>query len=465
MSKRFAVILAAGKGTRMKSDLYKVLHPVCGKAMVQHVIDQLRECNIEKTIAVVGHGSEKVKDQLGSQVSYVLQEQQLGTGHAVLQAEDLLHNEVGTTIVVCGDTPLLTKATIDALIEEHESQSAKVTILTADASDPTGYGRIIRSEQGTVEKIVEHKDASDNERLITEINTGTYCFDNQALFQALKDVGNDNVQGEYYLPDVIEILKQQGEVIAAYQTADFNETMGVNDRVALSQAEKVMRKRITEAHMRNGVTIVDPENTYISSDTTIGSDTVVYPGTMLLGEVKIGQNCSIGPHTEIKDSLVEDGTTIKQSVVHQSQIGCNAAIGPFSHIRPYSELGDDTKIGNFVEVKKSTFGKGSKASHLSYIGDAQIGDNVNLGCGSITVNYDGKNKYLTTVEDDAFIGCNVNLMAPVTVGRGTVVAAGSTITEDTPSESLAIARSRQVNKEATFRGVTGTPRNMSNLYR
>ena len=447
MGNRFAIILAAGKGTRMKSDLYKVLHPVCGKAMVQHVVDQLNACNIDKMIAVVGHGAEKVQEQLGSDVSYVLQEKQLGTGHAVLQAENLLRNQVGTTVVVCGDTPLLTKETMQALIEEHESKKAKVTVLTADATDPTGYGRIIRSKEGTVEKIVEHKDATNGERLISEINTGTYCFDNEALFEALKNVNNDNVQGEYYLPDVIEILKEQGEVIAAYQTPDFHETIGVNDRVALSEAEAVMRKRINEMHMRNGVTIIDPENTYISSECTIGNDTVIYPGTVLIGKVEIGGNCTVGPNTEIKNSVVQDGTTIKQSVVHDSHVGSHASIGPFSHIRPQSNLMDHTKIGNFVEVKKSTVGEGSKASHLSYIGDAEVGSNVNIGCGSITVNYDGKNKFLTTIEDDAFIGCNVNLIAPVRVGRGTVVAAGSTITDDTPSESLAIARARQVNKE------------------
>ncbi|MCD8509619.1 MAG: bifunctional UDP-N-acetylglucosamine diphosphorylase/glucosamine-1-phosphate N-acetyltransferase GlmU [Bacillus sp. (in: Bacteria)] len=447
MMNRFAVILAAGKGTRMKSDLYKVLHPVCGKPMVQHIVDQLKGCNVEKVIAVVGHGADKVKEQLGSGLSYVLQEEQLGTGHAVMQADDILKNDKGTTIVLCGDTPLLTKDTINALIEEHENKKAKATILTAVADDPTGYGRVIRDSTGMVSKIVEHKDATEAEREEKEINTGTYCFDNEALFQALKNVGNDNVQGEYYLPDVIEILQQQGEVVAAYETRDFNETMGVNDRVALSLAEKHMKRRINEQMMVNGVTIIDPDNTYISADTVIGRDTVLYPGTMIQGNTMIGEGCIIGPHSEIKDSKIGNGTTVKQSVVHDSHVGNEVNIGPYSHLRPLTHLKDGVRVGNFVELKKMTMGEGSKASHLSYLGDAEIGNNVNIGCGSITVNYDGKNKYLTKIEDGAFIGCNSNLIAPVTVGPQAYVAAGSTITEDVPGESLAIARQRQTIKE------------------
>ncbi|MDQ0257859.1 bifunctional UDP-N-acetylglucosamine pyrophosphorylase/glucosamine-1-phosphate N-acetyltransferase [Evansella vedderi] len=447
MTNRFAVILAAGKGTRMKSDLYKVLHPVGGKPMVQHIVDQVKGCKVKKVITVVGHGAEKVKDQLGAEVSYVLQEEQLGTGHAVMQAESLLSGEKGTTVVLCGDTPLLTQQTIDALIEEHETQKAKATILTAVADDPTGYGRIIRDNDGTVRKIVEHKDATNEELTVKEINTGTYCFDNEALFKALKKVGNDNVQGEYYLPDVVEILQEQGEVIAAYGTDDFNETIGVNDRVALSRAEILMKNRINKQMMINGVTLIDPNNTYISSDAKIGRDTVVYPGSIIQGNTEIGEGCIIGPYTEIINSKIGNETTIKQSVVHDSEIGNIVSIGPFSHLRPQTRLGNHVRVGNFVELKKMSMGDGSKASHLSYLGDAEIGTNVNVGCGSITVNYDGKNKYLTKVEDGAFIGCNSNLIAPVTIGREAYVAAGSTITEDVPGESLAIARQRQTNKE------------------
>ncbi|WP_349409064.1 bifunctional UDP-N-acetylglucosamine diphosphorylase/glucosamine-1-phosphate N-acetyltransferase GlmU [Pseudalkalibacillus sp. SCS-8] len=447
MSKRYAVVLAAGKGTRMKSRLYKVLHPVGGKPMVQHVVDQIKEVDVERIVTVIGHGAEKVKDQLGPEVDYVLQEEQLGTGHAVMQTEDLLGDLEGTTLVVCGDTPLISSETMEGLLCHHEKENAKVTLLTAHAEDPTGYGRVIRNEDGTVSKVVEHKDASLQEQAVQEINTGTYCFDNKLLFAALKQVTNDNVQGEYYLPDVIEIAKDLNETVAAYQTPTFEETIGINDRVALSQAEILMKKRINRQHMKNGVTIIDPQQTYIASDVQIGQDTVIYPGTVITGETKIGEECIIGPNTEIKDSQIGNETTVKQSVVHDSEVGDQVAIGPFAHIRPQSNLGNNIKVGNFVEIKKSKMDDGSKASHLSYIGDAEIGKDVNLGCGSITVNYDGKNKHLTKVEDGAFIGCNSNLVAPVTVGKNAYVAAGSTITEDVPGEALSIARARQLNKE------------------
>lgn len=448
MLTRYAVILAAGQGTRMKSKLYKVLHPVCGKPMVQHVVDQISTLNIEQMVTIIGHGAEKVKAQLGNQSEYVLQAEQLGTGHAVLQAKELLNDKQGTTLVVCGDTPLIRAETIEALFEHHEKTAAKVTVLTAQAEDPTGYGRIVRNETGLVEKIVEHKDASDEERLITEINTGTYCFDNEALFEALNQVTNDNVQGEYYLPDVIEILKRKNEAVTAFKTRDFGETLGVNDRVALSEAEQIMKQRINRQHMQNGVTIIDPATTYIETGVEIGSDTVLLPGTMITGQTTIGSDCQIGPNSEIKNCQIGHNTVIRQSVTHDSQIGSHVNIGPFAHIRPQSNIDDEVKIGNFVEIKKAIFGKGSKASHLSYIGDAEVGSDVNIGCGSITVNYDGKNKYLTKIEDGVFIGCNSNLVAPVIVGKGAYVAAGSTITENVPGDALAVARARQINKES-----------------
>ncbi|RDY67257.1 bifunctional UDP-N-acetylglucosamine diphosphorylase/glucosamine-1-phosphate N-acetyltransferase GlmU [Halobacillus sp. SY10] len=447
MTNRYAVVLAAGQGTRMKSKLYKVLHPVCGKPMVQHVVDQLNTLDLQELITVVGFGAEKVQEQLGEDSHYVIQEEQLGTGHAVLQADDILADKEGTTVVVCGDTPLLTGETLQKLLDHHDAEGAKATVLTAHAEDPHGYGRVIRGGNGQVERIVEQKDASDEEQAIQEINTGTYCFDNAMLFDALKNVSNDNVQGEYYLPDVIEILKGQGETISAYQTPEFSESLGVNDRVALSKAEKLMKQRINEQHMRNGVTLVDPEQTYIGPDVTIGRDVVIYPGSVLEGATTIEDDALIGPHTTITNSYVGSETTIKQSVAADSKIGSRVQIGPFAHIRPQSSLGDDVKVGNFVEVKKASFGDGSKASHLSYIGDAEVGSGVNIGCGTITVNYDGENKHLTTIEDDAFIGCNSNLIAPVTVGKGAYVAAGSTINQDVPSEALSIARSRQTNKE------------------
>ncbi|MED1471878.1 bifunctional UDP-N-acetylglucosamine diphosphorylase/glucosamine-1-phosphate N-acetyltransferase GlmU [Bacillus salipaludis] len=447
MSNRYAVILAAGQGTRMKSKLYKVLHQVCGKPMVQHVVDQITKLDIEEMVTIIGHGAEMVKAQIGDKSLYALQEQQLGTAHAVIQAQEMLAGKKGTTIVVCGDTPLIRAETMEALFNHHQELAAKATILTARIEDPTGYGRIIRNESCLVEKIVEHKDATEAERAIKEINTGTYCFDNEALFEALTKVSNDNVQGEYYLPDVIEILKEQGEIVTAFQTDKFEETIGVNDRIALSTAERIMRNRINEEHMRNGVTLIDPDNTYIETDVQIGQDTVIYPGTILKGRTIIGSDCQIGPHSEIDTCEIGNGTVIRQSAANKSSIGANVNIGPFAHIRPDSAIQDEVKIGNFVEIKKAVFGKGSKASHLSYIGDAEVGNNVNIGCGSITVNYDGKNKYLTKIEDDVFVGCNSNLVAPVTVGKGAYVAAGSTITTDVPGEALSIARAKQVNKE------------------
>jgi bifunctional UDP-N-acetylglucosamine pyrophosphorylase/glucosamine-1-phosphate N-acetyltransferase len=447
MHNRYAVILAAGQGTRMKSKLYKVLHPVCGKPMVQHVVDQVMKLNIQEVVTIIGHGAEMVQAQLGDSSRYALQDQQLGTAHAVSQAQSLLEGKAGVTIVVCGDTPLIKAETMESLFKHHEELAAKATILTARIEDPTGYGRIIRNKKGLVEKIVEHKDASEEERKINEINTGTYCFYNFALFEALKNVSNENVQGEYYLPDVIEILKKQGEVVTAFQTDEFEETLGVNDRVALAEAERIMRGRTNAAHMRNGVTIIDPANTYIETEVAIGQDTVIYPGTMIKGKTVIGAECQIGPNSEIVSCEIGAETVIRQSVAHNSSIGAHVNIGPFAHIRPESAIQDEVKIGNFVEIKKAVFGKGSKASHLSYIGDAEVGSDVNIGCGSITVNYDGKNKFLTKIEDGVFIGCNSNLVAPVTIKKGAYVAAGSTITKDVPSEALSIARAQQVNKE------------------
>ncbi|MHC9161963.1 bifunctional UDP-N-acetylglucosamine diphosphorylase/glucosamine-1-phosphate N-acetyltransferase GlmU [Exiguobacterium sp. s123] len=444
---RFAVILAAGKGTRMKSKLYKVLHPVLGKPMVEHVVDQLDQIGVSRQIVIVGHGAEAVQDTLGTRVEYAVQEEQLGTGHAVQMAEAELAGKSGATLVVCGDTPLLTAETLEALLAHHEAQQAKVTVLTAIADDATGYGRVVRGEDGNVTKVVEHKDASEAELAINEINTGTYVFDNELLFDALKQVGNNNAQGEYYLPDVISIAKEAGEVVAAHTAPTFDETIGVNDRVALSQAEAIMRKRTNERLMREGVTFMDPTSTYISPDVVIGSDTVIYPGTVILGKTTIGSECVIGPNSDIRNSVIEDHAVVRQSVVTDSRIGEASQVGPFAHLRQQAVLGANTRVGNFVEIKKSTFGDGAKASHLSYIGDASIGERVNLGCGSITVNYDGKNKFETVVEDDAFVGCNVNLIAPVKVGKGAIVAAGSTITSDVPEEALAIARERQTNKE------------------
>ncbi|GIP45819.1 bifunctional protein GlmU [Paenibacillus sp. J45TS6] len=444
--KRMAIILAAGQGKRMKSKLYKVLHPVCGKPMVGHVLDTVGQAGVTRNIVVVGHGAEAVKSYLGSAADYVLQEQQLGTGHAVKMAKDMLGKEEGTTIVICGDTPLVTKETLEGLMELHESRGAAATVLTAHMDNPAGYGRVIRSNEGSVTKIVEQKDCSPEEDAVQEINTGTYCFDNAKLFAALDKVTNNNAQQEYYLTDVIGIFREAGETIEAYMTNDAAESIGVNDRVALSEAEGFMRQRLVRKHMLNGVTIIDPSSTYIGADVTIGSDTVLYPGTMLKGNTVIGEGSVIGPNTDIEDSTIGDNVTVKHSVLSKAEVGNGSSVGPFAYLRPASKLGEDVKIGDFVEIKNATIDNGSKVSHLSYIGDATVGKNVNIGCGAITVNYDGYNKSVTEIEDDAFVGSNVNLIAPVKVGKGAYVVAGSTITHSVSDNDLAIARVRQENK-------------------
>jgi len=446
MSKIHAVVLAAGQGTRMKSKLYKVLHPVCGKPMVQHVTDTLAAMQVDDVVVVVGHGAEAVRATLGDRVAYALQSEQLGTAHAVQQAVPHLLDKEGTTFILYGDVPLLSEETLRALLVYHEEQNAAATVLTADMADPTGYGRIIRNEAGEVLRIVEHKDATDEQRAIREINTGIYCFDNKKLITALSQVKNDNVQGEYYVTDCIGILRDAGEKVVAYIAKDPDETMGVNDRVQLAQAESYMRRRINERHMRNGVTIQDPASTYIEADVVIGPDTYILPGTHLRGKTVVGADCTLGPQTDLRDMTIADRVTISYSVLVESTVGENVTVGPFAYVRPGSEIAAEAKIGDFVELKNAKIGKGSKVPHLSYVGDAEIGEDVNIGCGTITVNYDGEKKHKTIVGNDVFVGCNSNLVAPVTIGDRAYVAAGSTITQDVPEEALAIARERQVNK-------------------
>jgi bifunctional UDP-N-acetylglucosamine pyrophosphorylase/glucosamine-1-phosphate N-acetyltransferase len=442
----YGIVLAAGQGKRMKSKLYKVLHPVCGKPMVGYVVDALRLIDTERTVVVVGHGAEAVQAYLGDSVQYALQEQQLGTGHAALQAKELLGGLDGTTVVVCGDTPLIRPETLRAMVAMHEKSGAAATLLTARFADPTGFGRIVRGADGRVERIVEHKDCTPEEANITEINSGTYCFDNRKLFAALAQVKNENAQNEYYLTDVIGILRGQGERVEAYCTPDADESLGVNDRVALAEAERIMRLRLNREHMLNGVTIIDPASTYIEADVRIGADTVVLPGSSLRGKTVVGSDCVIGPGVDITDSTIGDGAAVKHSVLQEAVVGAASSVGPFAYLRPGAKLGGSVKVGDFVEIKNATLGDGAKVSHLAYVGDAVIGKNVNFGCGAITVNYDGFNKQLTEVEDDAFVGSNVNLIAPVKIGKGAYVVAGSTITHDVPAGDLAIARERQTNK-------------------
>lgn len=446
MTKQYAVVLAAGQGTRMKSKLYKVLHPVCGKPMVEHVVDQISHLNVDKIVTIVGHGAEDVRTHLEGKSEFVKQEEQLGTAHAVLQAEELLANLEGTTIVVCGDTPLIESETIGALVKYHSEKRAKATILTTTLDNPTGYGRIIRDDLGIVEKIVEQKDATEKEQRVQEINTGTYCFDNRALFNALSKVSNDNAQGEYYLPDVIKILKDEDEVVAAYRMANFEESLGVNDRVALAEAARLMRHRINERHMRNGVTLIDPASTYIDVDVEIGQDTVIEANVTLRGKTKIGCDCVISNGSVFDSAEIGDRVHVRNSEIEDSKVEDDVVIGPFAHLRPGSEIKAGVKIGNYVETKKAVIGEGTKLPHFIYMGDAEVGKNVNVGCGTISVNYDGFSKFKTKIGDNVFVGCNSNLVAPVEIADNTYIAAGSTITEDVPEDALAIGRARQVNK-------------------
>ncbi|KRM11316.1 bifunctional UDP-N-acetylglucosamine diphosphorylase/glucosamine-1-phosphate N-acetyltransferase GlmU [Paucilactobacillus suebicus] len=446
MATRNAIILAAGKGTRMKSKLYKVLHQVCGKTMVDHVLTQIEKNKMDNVVTVVGFGAQDVEDELGERTKYVLQKKQLGTGHAVMQAEDILGDLDGETIVVSGDTPLFTAETFAHLFEYHEAKKAAATVLTSVAPDPTGYGRIVRNDIGIVEKIVEQKDANSDEQAINEINTGVYCFDNKKLFAALHLLTNDNAQGEYYLTDVISILKQRGDIVGAYRMDDFDESMGVNDRIALARANEVMRKRINTKLMISGVTLLDPSSTYIDAGVKIGSDTVVEGGVLIKGNTVIGSDCYIGAHSEIINSTLHDEVKVTSSTIEDSEMHTGSDIGPYSHLRPAAEIGENVHIGNFVEVKKAYIGKGTKVGHLTYIGDATLGANINVGCGVVFVNYDGTAKHHTNVGDHAFIGSNSNLIAPLEIAADSFVAAGSTITDGTKQFDMAIARARQTNK-------------------
>lgn len=445
MSDLLAVILAAGKGTRMKSTLPKVLHKIGGKPMVQHVIDAADVAGAKKKVVVVGFGAECVEGTLGKQAEFVVQAEQLGTGHAVMQAAEFLKDFDGTVMVLCGDTPLLRGKTLEKLFTEHKAAGASATVLTAHMPNPTGYGRVIRDASGQVLKIVEQKDANSRELAVNEVNTGIYCFERAALFEALQNTNCNNMQGEYYLTDVIGILATSHSKVWAVKVDDYQDTLGINSRMQLAEAEKIVRKRKLAELMDNGVTIMDIDSTFIDQEVAIGPDSIVYPFTWIEGNTTIGGNCQIGPNSRIQDSIIGDNTTLHFSYAHDCKVGNDVVVGPYVHLRPNTVLADKVKVGNFVEVKNSQVGEGSKIPHLSYIGDTDMGEKVNIGSGTITVNYDGKNKSRTIIEDGAFIGCNTNLVAPVTVGKGAYVAAGSTITKNVPSESLGVARARQSN--------------------
>ena len=451
MATKNTIILAAGKGTRMKSKLYKVLHRLCGKTMVDHVLTAVEKANMDNVVTIVGFGADAVRQNLGDRTQYAVQEKQLGTGHAVLQAEKLLGNLDGMTMVVSGDTPLLTTKTFNDLFTYHQNKKAKATILTSKTPDPTGYGRIVRNDLGIVEKIVEQKDATREEQAIDEINTGVYVFDNKALFDALHQLTNDNAQGEYYLTDVIEILKSEGETIAAYKMDDFDESMGVNDRIALARATKIMRTRINRQHMMDGISMIDPERTYIDAGVKIGADTIIEPGVQLKGNTVIGSNCYIGANSEIRDSILHDHVKVTSSLIESSEMMDHSDIGPNSHLRPEARIGKHVHLGNFVEIKKASIDEGTKVGHLTYVGNAKLGKNINVGCGVIFANYDGAHKHDVTVGDDSFIGSNSNLIAPLEVADHSFIAAGSTINKTVNQYDMAIARARQTNKAGYFK--------------
>ncbi len=443
----YAIILAAGKGTRMQSDLPKVLHKVSGLTMLEHVYRNVVAINPQKNVTVIGHKAEMVRDILADKSEFVLQSEQLGTGHAVMMAEEQLAGLEGQTLVIAGDTPLITGESLKNLVEFHVNHKNVATILTAKADNPFGYGRIIRNQNDEVTKIVEQKDATEFEQGIKEINTGTYVFDNKRLFEALKSINTDNAQGEYYLTDVISIFRENGEKVGAFALRDFDESLGVNDRVALATAEKVMRHRINHSHMLKGVTFQNPDSTYIDTDVDIAPDVLIEANVTLKGHTKIGSEAVLTNGTYIVDSTIGEQVVVTHSMIEESIVKEGVTIGPYAHIRPNSQLEKDVHVGNFVEVKSSSLGENTKAGHLTYIGNAHVGSNVNFGAGTIIANYDGKNKFDTEIGDNVFIGSNSTLIAPVTLGDNALTAAGSTINKDVHKDAVAIARSRQVNKE------------------
>lgn len=444
--KKFVIVLAAGKGTRMKSKLYKVLHQVCGKSMVEYVVEAAQAIKPDKIVTIVGNGAEEVKKVLADKSEFVLQKKQLGTGDAVLTASDELAAEKGATLVITGDTPLFTSQTFQKLFDYHQSKGNAATVLTAQALNPYGYGRIIRDDQDNVLRIVEQKDATAAELKINEINTGVFCFDNQLLFSALKKVDNHNAQGEYYLTDVLEILRNKGQRIGAYKMPDFSESLGVNDRSALAQATKIMQKRINKKHMANGVTFIDPDTAYIDADVKIGCDTLIEGNVVIKGNTEIGDDCVVTSGSRIIDSKIANNVTVTSSTVEQAEMDDFSDVGPNSHLRPKAIIRKGAHIGNFVEIKNAEIGENSKVGHLTYVGDATLGKDVNVGCGTIFANYDGVKKDHSNVGDRAFIGSGATIVAPVNIADHAFVAADSTITKDVAKYEMAIARGRQVNK-------------------
>ncbi|MBI5207633.1 MAG: bifunctional UDP-N-acetylglucosamine diphosphorylase/glucosamine-1-phosphate N-acetyltransferase GlmU [Candidatus Firestonebacteria bacterium] len=447
MQKTSIIILAAGAGTRMKSDLPKILHPVYGKPMIYYLLDTVKTFKLDKKIIIVGCQGKLVKESLKVQsgLTFVTQKKQLGTGHAVIQAKNEFVNYDGNVLILCGDTPLLKKETINNLIKHHSQTKSDVTIITCNLNEPFGYGRIIRNEHNKVVKIIEEKDALPSEQEIKEINTGIYCFKADKLFKSLKNLRPLNNQKELYLTDVIEIFFRKNYLINTIIANDSAEIMGINSRYELAQASEYIRNSILEFWMKNGVTIIHPETTFIDETVKIEKDTIIYPFTIIEGNSIIKSNCKIGPFSIIRNSVLSNCIEVLNSVIIESKIQSNVRIGPYANIRPHTFIEENAKVGNFCEIKKSHIGKNSKVSHLSYIGDSDLGNEVNIGAGTITCNFNGKNKYKTIIEDYAFIGSNSNLVAPVTIGKKALVAAGSTITKNVEEEALGIARAKQLN--------------------
>jgi bifunctional UDP-N-acetylglucosamine pyrophosphorylase/glucosamine-1-phosphate N-acetyltransferase len=449
VSNTHVVILAAGKGTRMKSAVPKVLHRAAGLPLIDYVLRAAAAARPVTTVVIVGHQADDVRKALNGRpgLQFAVQEPQLGTGHAVLQAEPALSGASGTLILLSGDVPLLRPATVATLLDVHRARSAAATVLTARVQPPDGYGRILRKD-GQIAAIVEHKDASPDERRIDEINSGIYAFDLAPLFGALESVGSANAQGEYYLPDLVRIYRERGLTVETLTVDDSREILGVNSRKELAEVAAIMHRQRNEELMEAGVTLVDPATVYVGPEVSVGQDTIIHPFVQLQGATRVGAGCEIHSGVRIVDSTIGDGTVINDfCVIVQSTVAAGSAVGPFARLRPASHVGEGAHVGNFVELKNTTLGRGSKASHLTYLGDSTIGEHVNVGAGTITCNYDGVAKHPTVIEDGAFIGSDSQLVAPVRVGKGAYVAAGSSITEDVPAGALAISRGKQINKE------------------
>ncbi|MEJ6468260.1 bifunctional UDP-N-acetylglucosamine diphosphorylase/glucosamine-1-phosphate N-acetyltransferase GlmU [Fusobacterium ulcerans] len=439
------LILAAGKGTRMKSELPKVIHEVNGIPMISKIIKVLEVLKPEENILILGHKKEEVLKVVGEDADYVVQTEQLGTGHAVLQAKDKLKDYDGDVMVLCGDTPLLREETLEELYKFHRDTDSVTTILTSIYDNPFGYGRIVK-ENGLVKAIVEEKEADTEIKKIKEVNAGVYCFKGRELFDALSKITNNNEKGEYYLTDVIGIQVGEGKKVQSFVLNDNIEILGVNSKVELAQASKVLRDRKNIDLMEKGAILIDPSAVYAEEDVVVGRDTVIYPGAILQGKTVIGENCQILGTTRIIDSTLGNDIKVESSVIEESILEDGVTMGPFAHLRPKSHLKEKVHVGNFVEVKKSTLEKGVKAGHLTYLGDAQIGEDTNIGAGTITCNYDGKNKFKTVIGKNSFIGSDSMLVAPVIIGENALVGAGSVITKDVPDNSLAVSRSKQIIK-------------------